>query len=71
MSNLNTLFDFSKFEKRKTADQSEFENSNRQILIDFKLFVPLCFKKLHQKVLSVIEPIDQDKNLNAVVMTVI
>lgn len=69
MTKLNTLFDFSKFEKRKTNDQSEFEKSNTQLLIDFKNFVPICFQNLHKKILSVIEPIDQDKNLNATVMS--
>ncbi len=69
MSNLNMLFDFSKFEKRKTANQIDFEQQCRQMLIDFRNFVPVCFKNLHRKVLSVIEPIDQDKNLNAVVMS--
>jgi hypothetical protein len=69
MSNLNTLFDFSKFEKRKTANQNVFEKVNDQMLIDFKNFVHLCFKNLHKKILSVIEPIDQDNNLHAVVMS--
>ena len=69
MSKLNTLFDFSKFEKRKTPDQKQFEAANKQLLIDFKNFVPVCFKNLHKKVLSSIEPIDQDKNLHAVVMS--
>src|SRR5690349_2299008 len=69
MASLNTLFDFSKFEKRKTSDQKDFEDGNKQLLIDFKNFVPLCFKNLHKHVLSAIEPIDQDKNLHAVVMS--
>src|ERR1043166_5561921 len=47
MSNLNTLFVFSKFEKRKTADQKHFEKTNMQLLTDFKNFVPVCFKNLH------------------------
>lgn len=69
MSKLNTLFDFSKFEKRKTANQQAFEMANRQLLIDFKQFVNVSFKQLHQKVLTVIAPLDQDKNLKAVVMS--
>lgn len=69
MSHLNSLFDFTKFEKRKTAQQSEFENSNRELIIDFKNFTYTSFKNLHKKILSVIEPIDQDKNLYAVVMS--
>src|SRR5580658_1897662 len=68
MSKLNTLFDFSKFERRKTLEQHEFEKKNKQLLIDFKNAVPVCFKNLHKKILAVIEPIDQDKNLRAVVM---
>lgn len=69
MANLNTLFDFSKFDKRKTASQQEFEEQNKQLLIDYKNEVPESFKKLHQRVLAAIEPIDQDKNLCAVVMS--
>lgn len=69
MANLNTLFDCAKFEKRKTSDQKSFEMANRELLIDYKNFVPNCFKKLHKNVLAAIEPIDQDKNLPAVVMS--
>jgi hypothetical protein len=68
MSNLNTLFDFSKFEKRKPIEQKQFEKANAQLLRDFREFVPTCFEKLHKKVLANIEPIDQDRNLHAVVM---
>jgi hypothetical protein len=69
MTNLNTLFDLSKYEKRKSSEQQEFESKNRDLLIFFKSCVPLCLKMVHKKVLSVIEPIDQDKNLRAVVMS--
>lgn len=68
MAKLNTLFDFTKFERRKTLEQQEFEQNNKQLLIDFKNSVPECLKDLHKKIFASIEPIDQDKNLPATAM---
>lgn len=69
MTNLNTLFDFTKYEKRKPADQKKFEAENKALLTAFIGGVHSSFKKLHTVVLKAIEPIDQDKNLCATVMS--
>lgn len=69
MSNLNTLFDFSKCEKRKPLGQQQFEDSNRQLLTDFKNFVPQCFERIHKQILPLIEPIDQGNNLQSELMS--
>jgi hypothetical protein len=68
MTNVQLLFDLSKFERRITPSQQEFEEKNMELLLAFKGFVPQCFKEMHG-ILSIIEPTAQDKILPAVLMS--
>ncbi len=69
MTQSNTLFDFSMFEKRKEIDQDDFEKNNKLLILSFIDGVNHSFEKLHTVVLKAIEPIDQEKNLCAIVMS--
>jgi hypothetical protein len=68
-TNLNTLFDFTKWPKRKPTSQRQFESENREIISSFIPAVHSSFKKLHTIVLKAIEPIDQSNLLPAIVMS--
>ncbi|SMC54449.1 hypothetical protein [Pedobacter africanus] len=63
------LFDLSQFRKKKAPAQEEFESNNLDILLAFRDIVPRCFERLHKEIFGVIEPVSQDKNLPAVVMS--
>jgi hypothetical protein len=67
-TNLNTLFDFSKWPKRKPVGQKKFEKENRDTIFAFIGAVHSSFEKLHTIILKSIEPIDQAKGLPALVM---
>jgi len=64
-----TLFDLSKFEKRRTSSQDEFEKNNHNLLIDFPEMVHLGHKRLHDDILSKIELRSRDNKLNATAMS--
>jgi len=65
----SSLFDSSQFQKRKAPAQADFENKNIDLLLAFREMVPKAFLRLHREIFSIIEPISQDKNLPAVIMS--
>ncbi|MFT3932792.1 MAG: hypothetical protein QM726_04175 [Chitinophagaceae bacterium] len=69
MTKVKLLFDFSKYEELKEVDQQKFEEENKQLFPEIVKAVTHSFKMLHTVVLKRIAPVDQDKNLCAVVMS--
>ncbi len=63
------LFDLASFEKRKTPEQKQFEETNRQLLLDFREFVEKSMKRLHKVIFEQIEPESQDNKLPAIAMS--
>lgn len=49
MAKLNLLFDFSKFEKRKSADQEEFEQQHKDELPIFNQIMGMAFEMLTEE----------------------
>ncbi len=68
-TNLQFLFDLSKFEKRKTPIQSEFEETNLELLLAFKQIVYDSHSKLHSYIHTLFRPGEMDRNQSAVSMS--
>lgn len=64
MENLGFLFDMSKYDRRKTLSQIEFEKTNKEVLLAFPAAVDWALKRTHEE-MSTIEPICIHPNLPA------
>jgi hypothetical protein len=68
-TNLPTLFDLSKCEKRKTPIQESFEEANLVLLSVFHAAVHRAFERVHNEIFTLIKPSAMDRNLPAVAMS--
>lgn len=66
---VSLLFDLASFEKRKTPEQNQFEETNKQLLLEFNDFVEKGLKRLHKVIFEQIEPESQDNKLPAIAMS--
>ena len=66
MTSPTTLFDLSDLEKRKTANQQDFENQNLDLLTAFAGMVNRSFERLNSEILSTVELTSRNKHLKAI-----
>ena len=67
-TNLLSLFDDSHFERRKTPVQTDFEQKNKDFLIEFRAMPYSAHQDLQTKIWVHFKPNEMDKNANAVMM---